>query len=100
MAFCEDFRFPETQGRKPLGTALMNGYVGMVQQATHHDPVVYGAFIEVLNLLAPPSRLFRPQILWRVWRSWRRRQRAAAGHRSFLPRETPHPCCPADHAVR
>jgi hypothetical protein len=43
-----------------------------VNQATHHDTVVYGAFLRVLNLLAPPTSLFHPRILWRVLTASRR----------------------------
>jgi 2-polyprenyl-6-methoxyphenol hydroxylase-like FAD-dependent oxidoreductase len=66
LTISEDFRIPTTQGKKPLGTDLINAYGSLVQQATHHDPIVYGAFLQVMNLLAPPSRLFHPKIIWRV----------------------------------
>jgi 2-polyprenyl-6-methoxyphenol hydroxylase-like FAD-dependent oxidoreductase len=65
----EDFRFPETEGRKRFGTDLVNAYVSRVQRATHKDPVVYRSFLEVINLMRPPTSLFRPQILWRVLRT-------------------------------
>ena len=64
----EDFRFRETEGRKAPGTDLINAYVARVHRATHHDPVVYGAFLKVMNLMAPPTSLFRPHLLWRVLR--------------------------------
>lgn len=62
----EDFRFPETEGRKMFGTNLLNAYVHRVQRATHTDPVVYRAFLEVMNLMRAPSTLFHPRLLWRV----------------------------------
>ncbi len=65
----EDFRFPETHGKKGRGTDLINSYMTKVQQATHRDPVVYGAFLRVMNLLTPPTSLFRPSIAWRVLRN-------------------------------
>lgn len=67
-AVSEDFRFPETQGRKVFGTDLINAYVTKVQRATHKDPAVYSAFLEVMNLMQPPTSLFRPKVLWRVLR--------------------------------
>jgi 2-polyprenyl-6-methoxyphenol hydroxylase-like FAD-dependent oxidoreductase len=65
----EDFRFPETKGKKALGTDLVNWYVAKVHRATHHDPVVGAAFLKVMGMLEPPARLFQPNILWRVFRS-------------------------------
>jgi 2-polyprenyl-6-methoxyphenol hydroxylase-like FAD-dependent oxidoreductase len=62
----EDFRYPETEGRKPLGTALINAYVTRVNQATHRDPVVGAAFLKVMNMMAPPVSLFHPLMMWRV----------------------------------
>lgn len=64
----EDFRFAETQGPKAPGTDLINAYVTKVHAATHHDTVVYGQFLKVMNLMAPPSSLFRPAIMRRVLR--------------------------------
>jgi hypothetical protein len=64
----EDFRFPETKGKKAPGTDLINAYVAKVHRATHHDPIVGNMFLRVMNLMAPPTSLFHPQILWRVFR--------------------------------
>jgi 2-polyprenyl-6-methoxyphenol hydroxylase-like FAD-dependent oxidoreductase len=66
LAVGEDFRYPETQGVKAPGTDLINSYVARVHQATHHDPVVYSQFLRVMNLMAPPTSLFKPQIMRRV----------------------------------
>ena len=52
-AVAEDFRFPETRGRKAPGTDLINAYVARVHRATHHDALVGEAFLQVLNMLAP-----------------------------------------------
>ena len=71
----EDFRFPGTQGQKPLGTDLINRYTTPVQQATHSDAIVYDAFLKVMNLVAPPTSLFHPQIVWRVFRAVRKQHR-------------------------
>lgn len=72
LAAGEDFRFPETQGQRPAGVDLINRYVAKVHRATHHDPVVYAAFLRVMNLMAAPTSLFHPRILWRVL--WARSQ--------------------------
>ncbi|NJK30547.1 MAG: FAD-binding monooxygenase [Acaryochloris sp. SU_5_25] len=79
----EDFRFPTTQGKKALGTDLLNAYVTLVHQATHTDPIVYGAFLRVMNLLAAPSSLFHPQIVWRVFRATGQRK-TSSQPQSFL----------------
>lgn len=62
----EDFRYPETEGKKPVGIDLLNAYVTKVHLATHGDTTVYLAFLKVLNLMATPMSLFHPKILWRV----------------------------------
>jgi 2-polyprenyl-6-methoxyphenol hydroxylase-like FAD-dependent oxidoreductase len=72
LAVGEDFRFPETTGPKPAGIDLLNRYVSAVHRATLVDAVVGKMFIEVLNLLAPPSKLMTPDMMLRVWRANRR----------------------------
>ena len=62
----EDFRFPETKGKKAPGTDLINAYIAKVHRATHHDPVVGSAFLKVMNMIETPTSLFHPRILWRV----------------------------------
>ncbi|HKI54458.1 MAG TPA: hypothetical protein VJ987_10070 [Anaerolineales bacterium] len=52
-----------------LGTDVINSYVSKVYKATHHDPVVYGQFLQVMNLLMPPTSLMHPRIVWRVLKS-------------------------------
>ena len=66
MAAGEDFRYPETEGKKPAFTDLINAYVAKVHLATHYDPVVYAHFLQVMNLLAPPTSLMHPRIAWRI----------------------------------
>ncbi len=66
LAIGEDFRFPQTTGTKPLGVDVVNCYVKRLHQATLHDRIVGDAFFKVMNLIAPPSTLFHPQIVWRV----------------------------------
>jgi 2-polyprenyl-6-methoxyphenol hydroxylase-like FAD-dependent oxidoreductase len=71
LAAGEDFRFPETTGPKQHGTDFINAYVSRVNRATHSDPVVHRAFLEVMNLMKPAPSLMRPRILWRVLRAGR-----------------------------
>lgn len=68
-AVLEDFRIPETEGKKPPGTDLLHAYTARLHQATHHDPVVYSKFLQVMHMLAPASSLLHPRLMWRVLRS-------------------------------
>ncbi len=65
----EDFRYPETKGKKALGTDLLNAYGDAVHRATHSDPVVCLAFWTVMNLIEQPTSLMKPNILLRVARA-------------------------------
>lgn len=67
-AIGQDFRFQETRGKKAPATDLINVYLGKLHRATHRDPVLYGAFLKVMHMMAPHTSLFRPNILWRVLR--------------------------------
>ena len=71
----EDFRFPQTVGPKPAGVDLINRYVAAVHRATRFDPVVGRAFLKVMNLLAPPTSLMTPAMMWRVWQANRKNPR-------------------------
>ncbi len=66
IAACEDFRYPETVGDKPIMTDLTNAYLAKVHRATQHDTVVYSQFLKVMNLMAPPTSLLHPKIVCRV----------------------------------
>jgi 2-polyprenyl-6-methoxyphenol hydroxylase-like FAD-dependent oxidoreductase len=65
----EDFRFPQTRGAKPIGIDFINLYVARIHRATLRDVVVAEAFLKVMNLMAPPSGLFHPHIVWRVFKN-------------------------------
>ncbi|MFN8441003.1 MAG: FAD-dependent monooxygenase [Caldilineaceae bacterium] len=76
LAVGEDFRYAETEGKKPAGVDLVNRYVNQVHRASHHDEVVYTAFLKVMNLMEAPTSLFHPKILWRVVRGGGQQQTA------------------------
>lgn len=78
LAVGEDFRYPETEGQAPLGSALINQYVAGIHRAVQRDPVVYQAFLKVMNLIEPPTSLMQPHMIWRVISSTRK------------PKYTPH----------
>jgi 2-polyprenyl-6-methoxyphenol hydroxylase-like FAD-dependent oxidoreductase len=66
IATGEDFRFPQTIGKRPLGINMVNKYITQVHRATIKDEIVCKAFLKVMALLEPPASLFQPGILWRV----------------------------------
>jgi len=66
LAVGEDFRYPETEGEKLPTVDLINRYVAMIHRASHRDPIVYRQFLNVSNLLAQPTSLMHPRIVWRV----------------------------------
>ena len=66
IAVGQDFTFTNTVGKKAPETNLVNAYTGLVDKASHHDPVVCDALMHVMNMLAPPTALFKPNVLWRV----------------------------------
>lgn len=67
-----DFAYPETEGRRPRGIRLLNGYSRRIQLAAQVDPEVRRTFTEVQHLITPPSVLRRPGMVWRVMRTARR----------------------------
>ena len=66
IATGDDFRFPQVEGRRPLGTGILNRYLERVHAVASKDPVVCRRFFDVINLLAPPPALLSPDIVWRV----------------------------------
>jgi len=76
MAVGEDFRYPETEGKKAPGTDFINAYGARLHRGTHSDPYLLAEFLKVMNLMQPPASLFHPRTIWHVMRSGRT-QRAA-----------------------
>jgi 2-polyprenyl-6-methoxyphenol hydroxylase-like FAD-dependent oxidoreductase len=66
IATGEDLRFPQVQGTRPPGFHLVNRYLERVHAIASEDPMVCRKFFDVLNLLAPPTSLMRPHVVWRV----------------------------------
>ncbi len=64
-----DFRFPGTQGRKPIGTDLANRYLARLQRGMHTDEQLVLAFGRVINLERRSTSLLRPGIARRVLRA-------------------------------
>ena len=66
IATGEDFRFPQVEGTRPIGSVLINRYLEQVHEAASRDRVVCRKFFDVINLLAPPPSLMAPHVLGRV----------------------------------
>lgn len=66
LATGSDLRDPRTAGPRPRSARLVGAYVDRLQAAAEHDAVLSGRFLSVSSLVAPPSALFRPDVLGRV----------------------------------
>ncbi|QFG27392.1 hypothetical protein F7P10_30195 [Actinomadura sp. WMMB 499] len=78
-----DFMFPETVGKRPPGTDLLNKYVRRIMLASHVSTPAHHVMMEVQHLLAPPASIMRPATVVRALRAARRSPAAAS--------DTPHP---------
>ncbi|SCL32806.1 2-polyprenyl-6-methoxyphenol hydroxylase [Micromonospora nigra] len=76
-----DLRFPEVPGRRSPRVRLVNAYVHRLHAAATRDPALGAAFLRVLNLVDPPTRLLTPGVLLRVLRG----PRPAAAPRGQRP---------------
>jgi 2-polyprenyl-6-methoxyphenol hydroxylase-like FAD-dependent oxidoreductase len=86
MAAGGDFAYPQVTGKKAPGTDLINRYMGRVFAAATSDRAVCQKLVEVANLLAPPTALFAPRIIFGVIRaSFRRPQPSPASHPISAP---------------
>ena len=67
IAVGSDFQFGETSGPKPRGTSITNRYVSRLVRKSHTDGKLADAFNRVVIMEKPPSSLFHPHIMWRVF---------------------------------
>ncbi|MFN7914847.1 MAG: hypothetical protein U0Q55_05870 [Vicinamibacterales bacterium] len=61
-----DLRIPETRGPRSPIVSSINRYVSRLHRSAQGDRQLALAFHRVSNLVAPPSSLFAPAVLWRV----------------------------------
>jgi len=66
IATGEDYRYPQVEGKRPPGFALISRYMERAHKAATRDRVVLDQFFRVGRLLAPPPSLLRPSIAWRI----------------------------------
>lgn len=77
IAVGTDLRFPEVAGRRSAKVRFVNEYVHRLHVAAAADPVLGAAFLRVINLIDPPTRLLAPAVVLRVLRGSLGRRRAA-----------------------
>ncbi len=67
MSTGEDFRWPTTEGGKPdLITKLTQQYLDQAFLLQANSAQIHELFLEVLNMLKPPSAFFQPGIFIQV----------------------------------
>ena len=66
LAASEDFRHPETQGKRPLGLSLLNSYSRRVHELSTFDPQVTLLLYQVLQAIKSPTALFSPSMIAKV----------------------------------
>jgi 2-polyprenyl-6-methoxyphenol hydroxylase-like FAD-dependent oxidoreductase len=66
IATGEDLRYPQVEGKRPPGFAIVSKYLERVHRVASWDPAVCRRFFDVANLLAPPTAVMAPGIARRV----------------------------------
>ena len=73
-----DLRFPEVEGKRRPGAALLNAYGERYRAAASVDPVLGETFLRVANMIDKPAKLLSPGHVLRVFRSAGKAVRAGA----------------------
>jgi 2-polyprenyl-6-methoxyphenol hydroxylase-like FAD-dependent oxidoreductase len=67
MAVGSDLQHPGVEGKRTAQGRFINWYLAKLFHAAQHDAVLATKFLEVANLIKPPSSLMAPRIALRVW---------------------------------
>ncbi|HET8933878.1 MAG TPA: hypothetical protein VFN67_10575 [Polyangiales bacterium] len=59
----EDFRAPQTTGRRPLGLRLNQVLTDLMNARASADAEFYREYVKVFHMIAPPSALLNPRML-------------------------------------
>jgi len=76
LSVASDLRMPWITGRRTLLVRFGNAYTARLFRTARHDAAVARAFIRVVNLVDPPSRIVRPAVAARVLADGLRRPRS------------------------
>ena len=86
MAAGADLGHPAFAGKAGAMQKLMNRYIIRLQRSAAQDASLSTAFLTAANLLAKPSRLFAPSVVWAVAKvAWPTRQKSSM--RAVRPRQ-------------
>lgn len=81
LATGADLQWDGVEGERTRTQAWINAYVASVIEAARSDTHVAEKLIRVMHLLAPPSTLFSPSVLFAAWRA----RRAAVNAPAAVP---------------
>jgi 2-polyprenyl-6-methoxyphenol hydroxylase-like FAD-dependent oxidoreductase len=68
IAVGSDLQHPRVEGRRTAQVRFINWYIAKYFQAAQHDGVLATKFLEVANLMQPPTALLSPGIALQVWK--------------------------------
>jgi 2-polyprenyl-6-methoxyphenol hydroxylase-like FAD-dependent oxidoreductase len=80
-----DLAVTAPNAKLPLPVRFANTYIGALQAAAEHDPVLVGRFLRVTGLLDQPASLMRPGTMLRVISGNMRRRRTPPRPASAAP---------------
>jgi 2-polyprenyl-6-methoxyphenol hydroxylase-like FAD-dependent oxidoreductase len=84
-----DLNYPEVEGPRTPAVRFLNWYMGKLHRAAYDDAEVSIAFLRVINMIAPPTTLLSPRIVWRVMKgNIGRTKRLAGEKRDRMPAGT------------